>query len=105
MGGKNCSGELTNPGGRWAAGGRLLQQRAENSGFRVDHMMEVLRDTNSGINRPAGDFPTAGSQVSILGKQGGLNFHFYFFSIPLSLCLVRSALPLVHGLCLSFQVI
>ena len=82
MGGKNCSGELTNPGGRWAAGGRLLQQRAENSRFRVEHMMEVLRDTNSGINRPAGDFPTAGSQVSILGKQGGLNIYFYFFQFP-----------------------
>ena len=71
MGGRN-SGELTNPGGRWAAGQGLLQQRGEKSKFRVEDMMEVLRDTGSGINRPDGDFPTAGSQVSILGKQGGL---------------------------------
>ena len=70
MGGRT-RGELTNPGGRWAAGLNLLQERSVNNKFRVENMMEVLRDTHSGINRPGGDFPTAGSQVSILGKQGG----------------------------------
>ena len=76
MGGKN-SGELTNPGGRWAAGQRLLQQGSLDNKFRVEDMMGVLRDTNSGINRPAGDFPTAGSQVSILGQQGRLPCHWF----------------------------
>ena len=76
MGGRT-SGELTNPGGRWTAGRGLLQQRSVHHKFRVEDMMEVLRDTTSGINRPAGDFPTAGSQVSILGKPGGLPCHWF----------------------------
>ena len=76
MGGRN-SGELSNPGGRWAAGQGLLQERGEQSKFRVEDMMEVLRDKGSGINRPDGDFPTAGSQVSILGKQGGLTICYF----------------------------
>jgi len=69
--------QLTNPDGRWSCGRRLLQQRSDDNRFSVHHMMEVLRDEESGINRPDGDFPTAASQVSILGKQGGLPCHWF----------------------------
>ena len=40
-------------------------------------MMEVLRDEESGINRPGGEFPTAGSQVSTLGSSEARPCHWF----------------------------
>eukprot|EP00092_Neocalanus_flemingeri_P093404 GFUD01118711.1.p1 GENE.GFUD01118711.1~~GFUD01118711.1.p1 ORF type:complete len:403 (+),score=147.85 GFUD01118711.1:56-1264(+) len=65
--GGGASGELENPDSRWRCGKNLLEENAKLGKFRVEDMMEVLRDEKSGINRPGGDFPTAGSQVSSLG--------------------------------------
>ncbi|XP_023330377.1 secernin-3 isoform X2 [Eurytemora carolleeae] len=68
----NTSGDLENPGSRFSCGRELLKERCEGSKFNVKNMMEVLRDEASGINRPSGDFPTAGSQVSILAENSGI---------------------------------
>merc|ERR1719219_1256898 len=56
--------------------------------------MEVLRDTESGINRPDGDFPTAGSQVSVLGKEGGLPCHWFTASAAPSKSVFK---PVIFG--------
>jgi len=65
LGGGAC-GELENPDSRWMCGRKLLEEKAKEGKFMVEDMMQVLRDEKSGINRPAGDFPTAASQVSTL---------------------------------------
>jgi hypothetical protein len=44
----------------------LLRSKSAGSQFSVEDMMAVLRDEKSGICRPDGAFPTAGSQVSLL---------------------------------------
>ena len=74
-------------------GKKLLQDRAKDKKFSVQNMIEVLRDEDSGINRPGymnpsvtktlsmifvgGDFPTSGSQVSILGRTGSFPCHWF----------------------------
>jgi len=68
LGGGAC-GELESPDSRWRCGKKLLEEGAREGKFMVDDMMMVLRDEKSGINRPGGDFPTAGSQVSTLGSD------------------------------------
>jgi len=66
--GGEARGSLTAPDRRWLCGRRLLQDKSGAGKFSVRSMMEVLRDKDSGINRPGGDFPTAASQVSTLGS-------------------------------------
>ena len=68
MGGQ-VRGSLSSGDRRWQCGRRLLQESSSESQFRVRDMMQVLRDEESGINRPTGDFPTAASQVSSLGSS------------------------------------
>jgi len=63
------AGDLTDPSSRFSCGKILLEEGSKDNKFSVKSMMKVLRDENSGINRPSGNFPTAGSQVSILGSQ------------------------------------
>ena len=48
--GQGSEGQLTDPSGRWSCGRRLLQEAGTT--FSVANMMEVLRDEDSGINRP-----------------------------------------------------
>jgi len=67
MGG-GAQGSLTSPDTRWRCGTELLRAGASQGQFSVETMMGVLRDEESGINRPGGEFPTAGSQVSTLGS-------------------------------------
>ena len=67
--GGEARGSLTAPDRRWQCGRRLLQEKSGAGQFSVGSMMEVLRDKDSGINRPGGDFPTAASQVSTLGSN------------------------------------
>jgi len=76
MGG-NARGSLTSPDRRWVCGQRLLQDRARDKKFCIENMIEVLRDEDSGINRPGGDFPTAGSQVSTLGSNNLSPCHWF----------------------------
>ena len=68
LGGGAC-GELESPDSRWRCGKNLLEEGAREGRFLVEDMMRVLRDERSGINRPGGEFPTAGSQVSTLGSE------------------------------------
>jgi len=65
--GGGAIGELESPDSRWRCGKKLLEEGAVQVKFRVEDMIRILRDEKSGINRPGGDFPTAGSQVSSLG--------------------------------------
>jgi len=74
MGGGAC-GELKNPDSRWMCGKKLLEEKSVEGKFMVEDMMMVLRDEKSGINRPSGDFPTAGSQVSSLGSDSTAAVH------------------------------
>eukprot|EP00088_Acartia_fossae_P059803 TRINITY_DN7138_c0_g1_i2.p1 TRINITY_DN7138_c0_g1~~TRINITY_DN7138_c0_g1_i2.p1 ORF type:complete len:394 (+),score=80.46 TRINITY_DN7138_c0_g1_i2:48-1229(+) len=71
------AGDLTDPGSRFSCGRKLLETGASQNKFTVSSMMSVLRDEPSGINRPSGNFPTAGSQVSILGKDGRVPCHWF----------------------------
>merc|ERR1712241_659172 len=71
------TGNLENPKIRYKCGGELLARKSADGRFAVKDMMEVLRDEPSGINRPAGPFPTAGSQVSLLNKNCSLNCHWF----------------------------
>ena len=80
MGGDAC-GELKNPDSRWRCGKTLLENGAQSKLFRIENMMEVLRDETSGINRPGGDFPTAASQVSSLGGNGLVPCHWMTASL------------------------
>jgi len=75
--GGEARGSLTSPDRRWVCGKKLLQDRAKDKKFSVQNMIEVLRDEDSGINRPGGDFPTSGSQVSILGRTGSFPCHWF----------------------------
>ena len=76
MGG-GTRGSLTSPDRRWLCGRNLLQEKSAGAKFSVEKMMEVLRDQDSGINRPGGDFPTAGSQVSSLGHGSKSSCHWF----------------------------
>jgi len=71
------TGNLENPKMRLQCGGEMLAQKSQNGHFTAKNMMEVLRDEASGINRPGGPFPTAGSQVSLLNKNSSLNCHWF----------------------------
>merc|ERR1719244_93773 len=71
------TGDLSSPQSRFQCGSRLLQEKSVGSSFSVPHMMEVLRDRPSGINRPGGDFPTAGSQISILSNSTVPSCHWF----------------------------
>jgi len=71
------TGNLENPKIRFKCGGELLAEKSADGRFTVKDMMAVLRDEASGINRPAGPFPTAGSQVSLLNKNCSLNCHWF----------------------------
>jgi len=73
--GGGTSGELKNPDSRWMCGRKLLEEKSIEGKFMVEDMMMVLRDEKSGINRPGGDFPTAGSQVSSLGSVSTAPVH------------------------------
>jgi hypothetical protein len=64
-------GDLEDPDSRYQCGASLLRGKSSNGHFNVQDMMAVLRDEPSGICRPDGAFPTAGSQVSLLSKGGG----------------------------------
>jgi len=62
-----CPGDLEAPDSRYQCGAQLLRNKSASKQFSVEDMMAVLRDEESGICRPGGAFPTAGSQVSVLG--------------------------------------
>jgi hypothetical protein len=64
-------GDLEDPDSRYQCGASLLRSKSSAGQFSVTDMMAVLRDEPSGICRPDGAFPTAGSQVSLLSKSGG----------------------------------
>ncbi|KAH3720476.1 secernin-3-like [Dreissena polymorpha] len=51
---------------RFCNGRKLMKKYAENGTFSVTDMMNILRDTDSGINRQSG---TCGSQVSMLPRN------------------------------------
>ena len=51
MGG-GTRGSLTSPDRRWVCGRNLLGEKSSGAQFNVEKMMEVLRDEDSGINRP-----------------------------------------------------
>lgn len=76
MGG-GTQGSLTSPHTRWRCGNELLRVGASQGQFSVETMMGVLRDEESGINRPGGDFPTSGSQVSTLGSTEARPCHWF----------------------------
>ena len=80
LGGGAC-GELENPDSRWRCGKKLLEEGARQGKFSVEDMIGVLRDEKSGINRPGGDFPTAGSQVSVLGSDSARACHWLTASL------------------------
>ena len=63
-------GDLEDPDSRYQCGASLLRSKSAGGQFTIGDMMAVLRDVPSGICRPGGAFPTAGSQVSLLGGSG-----------------------------------
>lgn len=73
------TGDLEAPDSRYQCGSQLLRSKSANKQFSVLDMMAVLRDEPSGICRPGGSFPTAGSQVSLLGdgKTSGGSCHWF----------------------------
>jgi hypothetical protein len=77
-------GDLESPDSRYQCGAQLLRSKSAGSQFSVEDMMAVLRDEKSGICRPGGAFPTAGSQVSLLGgaKNGFSRSCHWFTATP-----------------------
>ena len=59
--GQGSVGQLTDPSGRWSCGRRLLQEAGTT--FSVANMMEVLRDEDSGINRPGCCHPPSSTHL------------------------------------------
>ena len=80
--GVTASGDLENPDSRYSCGRNLLTKYSNNKSFTISNMMEVLRDEPSGINRPSGNFPTAGSQVSVLSCSSDKPDGHWFTATP-----------------------
>ena len=67
--GGGARGSLTSPDTRWSCGAELLRAGARQSQFSVETMMGVLRDEESGINRPGGDMSSVWMVCDVSGCQ------------------------------------